>query len=145
MEKERDTFRVGVNVFVIRKGKLLLGNRKDDWPGGGGWGIPGGHLEKGERMQDAVARELEEETGLSARKFIFCALVNDVRQGGDNQIHYIHVGFVVDGFENQEPQLCEPDRCYEWRWFDLNNLPTDIFIGHRKLMEAFKKQQPFIE
>ncbi len=52
---ERPTFPVGVNVFVIKDGKLLLGKRKNI-SGDGEWGLPGGHLEKNEKMEDGATR-----------------------------------------------------------------------------------------
>jgi 8-oxo-dGTP diphosphatase len=78
MKDKRALFPVGVNIFVVRDGKLLLGKRKNVY-GNGEWGLPGGHLESGETMVQAAARELDEETGLFARDFSFVNLVNDVR------------------------------------------------------------------
>ena len=97
MSQERASFRVGVNVLVIRQDKLLLGDRKGDiLPHGGGWGLPGGHLEQGEYMKQAAARELEEETGLRAKDLQFVVLSNNNR--GD--AHYIQIGFLAIGTED---------------------------------------------
>jgi 8-oxo-dGTP diphosphatase len=49
-------------VVVNQEGRVLL--LKHVFRPGGGWGIPGGFLEKGEQPDDAVRRELREETGL---------------------------------------------------------------------------------
>lgn len=141
MTQRRDFFPVGVNAFVIREGKILLGERKDDWVGGGGWGLPGGHLEKGEQMKVRVAKELEEETGLCAQNFEFVALVNDYR----DDKHYIQVGFLAKEVDEKEPELREPDRCFEWKWFSLNALPEHIFVGHRGLLQAFLNRATFID
>ena len=89
MEK-RDTYLVGINIFVIRDGKLLLGKRKNV-AGDGEWGLPGGHLENHESMLGAAARELREETNLQASKFRFANLVND----SQGEKHYLQIGFVL--------------------------------------------------
>lgn len=54
---------VGVALFD-EKGQLLLQRRPD-----GQWDLPGGHLEPGESLEEAAAREVWEETGLRVRNF----------------------------------------------------------------------------
>ena len=58
---------VGVGALVIDEstGCVLLGRRKGSH-GAGTWALPGGWLEKGEELENAAVRELEEETGLTA-------------------------------------------------------------------------------
>lgn len=137
MTDEYVSFRVGVNVLVIRDGKLLLGLRKNVY-GDGMWGLPGGHLENKEAMKAAAARELVEETGLSAKDFVFTNLLNDFQR----ERHYLQVGFVASGVEG-EPELKEPDRCSEWGWFDLSSLPENIFWGHAKQIALYKADKRF--
>ncbi len=99
----------------------------------GTWGLPGGHLENGEKMREAAARELLEETGLSARNLIFASLVNQ----WDRTNHYVQVNFWAEDVMG-EPQNVEPDYCEEWRWFEIGNLPEHIFIGHVEVIDLFK-------
>ncbi len=57
---------VGVGGVVIENGRALLIRRASE-PLKGQWSIPGGILELGESLQEGVARELLEETGLAVR------------------------------------------------------------------------------
>ena len=57
---------VGVGGVVIEDGRALLIKRGSE-PLLGQWSIPGGTLELGESLQDGVARELLEETGLEVQ------------------------------------------------------------------------------
>jgi len=125
------TFYIGVNGFLVRDGLLLLGKRKNCF-GEGDWGLPGGHLESGENLGEAVSRELMEETGLVIHSWKFSNLVNYPQQ----EKHYLQIGFVAEDFSG-EPELKEPDRCFEWKWFDLNDLPLNLFVPHQKQIQAF--------
>ena len=131
---ERPTFPIGVNVLVVKDGKLLLGQRKNT-SGEGDWGLPGGHLEKDEKMEDGAKRELKEETGLEA-DLKFANLAN----GRNVEPHYLHVSFLAENIKG-EPQLMEPEKCSEWKWFPLNDLPKNIFVGHRRPIEGFLKHE----
>jgi len=57
---------VGVGGVIIENGRALLVRRGSE-PLRGEWSIPGGTLELGESLQEGVARELQEETGLTVR------------------------------------------------------------------------------
>lgn len=137
MKTIKGQFQVGINVFVIRARRLLLGKRKNAF-GAGTWGLPGGHLEFGEAMIDAAERELIEETGLQARTFRFVNIVNDRSIGR----HYLEVGFVA-GRVRGKPVVKEPDRNEKWQWFEHGNLPSNVFPPHRKQIELFLANLPF--
>ncbi|HSR44401.1 MAG TPA: NUDIX hydrolase [Acidimicrobiia bacterium] len=55
--------RVGVGAVIVRDGALLMVERGRP-PRAGEWAIPGGKVRWGEQLEDAVAREVLEETGL---------------------------------------------------------------------------------
>lgn len=54
---------LAVGAIVVRDGALLM-VRRGRPPAAGSWSIPGGRVEPGEAVTDAVAREVAEETGL---------------------------------------------------------------------------------
>ena len=61
---------VGATVIVLKDRKVLLNLRSDTHT----WGIPGGAIEPGETLEETAARELKEETSLSAEEFSFLHL-----------------------------------------------------------------------
>lgn len=130
------TINVGCNGLIIRDNKLLLGKRKNI-AGDGTYGLPGGHLELGEKLDEALIRELKEEAGIEATEVEFNSLVDEA---GDP--HYLQVNFLVKKFSG-EIKCMEPDKCEGWEWFDLNNLPSNIFTLHIPIIEAYKKKQIF--
>lgn len=131
--------KIGVNVFAVKDGRILLGKRIGK-RGNGTWGLPGGHLEYGESLADGAKRELEEETGLQARHLEFLHLVNDPTE----ESHYLHIDFLATKWEG-EPKVTEPEKFAEWQWFDLEKLPEPIFIGHQKLIPAFRQKISFLD
>ena len=138
MDKQRP--KVGVNVIVVKDNMLLLGQRRNT-AGDGDWGLPGGHLEFGESAIDGAKRELLEETGLTAN-LEFTNIVNDPLV--DKNTHYIHLNFLASNVVG-EPTLVEPEKCYEWKFFPLNDLPLNIFIGHAKIIPAFINKFTFVD
>ena len=54
---------LAVGAVVVTDGCLLLVRRATD-PGRGRWSVPGGRVERGESLERAVVREVEEETGV---------------------------------------------------------------------------------
>lgn len=114
---------VGVGVLVLQDGLLLLGRRAGSH-GAGTWSAPGGALEFGEDIVECAARELLEETGLSARSFELGPYTNDVFEASGK--HYLTVFVVARGLGGT-PVNREPDKCEGWAWFRWDHLPGPLF------------------
>ncbi len=123
---------IGCEAYIVRGSKLLLGKR-GQISGAGTWALPGGHLEPNERIIDGLIREVEEELGISISppNAQLLAVTDDI---GANK-HYLHMTFMVD-IGDQEPELVEPEACDEWRWFELDALPTPLFPPHIKIFKT---------
>ncbi len=63
-------------VLVNHEGKVLLGKRKNAYKSGM-YGLPGGRIEYGEPMSEALAREVTEETGLEVTNFEYVGVVRE--------------------------------------------------------------------
>jgi 8-oxo-dGTP diphosphatase len=125
--------RVGIGVTILKDGKILLGKRKGSH-GQGEWASPGGHLEYMESFTECILREVAEECGLTIQNIRFQFLANMKEYAPK---HYCHIGMLAD-WKAGEPQVLEPEKCTEWRWFDLNELPENIFVASRWAIEALK-------
>lgn len=89
MRDEQVRPKLGVSACVWRDGKVLLVERAK--PLRGIWAFPGGHVELGEALEQAAARELHEETGLTARFHGLLGLYDVIRRdaSGAVSVHYV--------------------------------------------------------
>lgn len=66
-QSQPENFKIGFNgvgCFIESSGKILLLHRLDHKREGNTWGIPGGKIDPGEEILNAIIREIKEETGL---------------------------------------------------------------------------------
>ena len=72
-----DAPRVGVGAVVLDGDRVLLVQRGQP-PSQGKWSLPGGLVHLGERLEDAVRREVTEECGLSVRVLDVCGVIDRI-------------------------------------------------------------------
>ena len=116
-------------VIFDRKRRVLLQQRSD----GGQWGLPGGSVEIGESVTQAVAREVHEETGLAVTTRRLVGVYSDpalqvVRYPNGNVWHYVNLCFecAVRGGE-----LTTCDETLALDWFSPTRLPQPFLANHR--------------
>jgi 8-oxo-dGTP diphosphatase len=124
--------RVGVGVFVFRRGAFLMGRRLGAH-GSGTWSVPGGHPEFGESFEETARREVEEETGVLITNVRFGAITNDIFV--PEQKHYITVWMLSD-HKSGEPTITEPDKYDSQGWYDFSCLPSPLFHPWQQLLNS---------
>lgn len=118
--------RVGIGILIFNnKNEVLLGQRINAH-GALTWAPPGGHLEFGESFEACAIREVYEETSLKIVNPTFYACNNDILYE-DNK-HYVSIMMQAQFPQGQEIRICEPDKIVEWKWFNIKNLPTPLFM-----------------
>ena len=88
---------VGVGAIIVHEGKILLEKRKSA-PGKGKWSVPGGLVELGESIEQAVIREVKEETGLEVEEPRLIDVADDVSldEKGTVKYHFVIVDYVIN-------------------------------------------------
>ena len=85
---------VGVGGVVVRDGSVLLIRRGKE-PLRGRWVVPGGTVELGETLEEALVREMEEETGLVVEPLEILTVFDRIQREGDRVVyHYVIVDFL---------------------------------------------------
>lgn len=125
------TPRVGCGAAVVREGRLLLVKRAKP-PEAGCWSLPGGKVDFLERIEDAIRREVREETGLDLRLVRLLRLVE--MRGQDGQ-HWVSPVWLADA-EAGEAANREPDKADAVGWFALDALPAPLSQAAREAAEA---------
>ncbi|HLA79506.1 MAG TPA: NUDIX hydrolase [Vicinamibacteria bacterium] len=87
---------VGVGAVLVHQGGILLVRRGKE-PLRGRWTIPGGTVELGETLEDALIREIQEETGLTVRPREPLLVFDRVeRDAGRVRYHYVIIDYLCD-------------------------------------------------
>jgi ADP-ribose pyrophosphatase YjhB (NUDIX family) len=95
---------VGVGGVVVREGRALIIKRGHE-PRKGEWSLPGGLVHLGESLEDAVRREIHEETGVEVAVGAMIEVFDRVHRDGDGRIryHFVIVDYVCR-WVNGEPR-----------------------------------------
>ncbi len=129
---------VDAAIFTISgdKIKMLLISRGNE-PFKGKWALPGGFVDMDEELEDAVVRELAEETGLTGVKLeqmhTFGTIGRDPR---GRMITIVFMGVVIE----EQTEIKAGDDAAKAQWFDIEKLPQNMAFDHNEVLKfAIKK------
>jgi len=134
--------RVVVNGIITNKGKILLGKKEEieGHPISGEWHFPGGHVDKDEEPEEAVKREIKEETGLEVEIHqIVDATANTWRDTVDTPIQIIY------HCEAEEQDAEAEDDLEQVKWVDPEEVEEELGEESSKKIEKREEVQKLIE
>ena len=118
----RDYIGVGVGAMVFnREGKVLCARRGPEARNEiGCWEFPGGTVEFGEKLADALIREFVEEFGMKIEVLELLSVTDHILEQGRE--HWVSPTFIAIHI-SCSPQILEPMRIVEFNWFSLGEVP----------------------
>ena len=133
---------VGIGAVIIREDKIVLIKRGNE-PSRGKWTVPGGLVELGENLEQAVIRETKEETGLDVENPCLIDIVSyiDLDEKGKIRYHYIIIDYFVQVKNGVAEALSD---AAELRWVPIDevenyDLTSSFRLFFRRNRERLEK------
>jgi len=120
---------------IIKDSKILLVKRKNE-PFKGKWALPGGFVEYGEKVEDAVIREVKEETGLATKIKEFIGIYSDPNR--DPRGHTVTIVFLLEIIDGK---LNAKDDADDVKFFNLNKLPSLSFDHNTIIKDIIRRMK----
>ena len=143
MKRGIDYIGVGVGAIMVNeRGELFLARRGPQAKNERGlWEFPGGSVEFGERLADALRREIREEYGVEIEVGELLDVVDHILPGeGQHWVSPTYLCRITSG----EPRILEPGKCTEIGWFAPRQAPAELtVISQENLAHYLKRQSVF--
>ena len=123
--------KVAAVTIIERDGQVLMMRRAGD-PGYGLWSVPGGYVDRGEVVEAAAAREVQEETGLLVN---IEGLVGLFSESGSPTIVAAFAGVETGGVLQAGPEALEV------AFFDLDSLPPLAFPRDSQMLQRWRESR----
>lgn len=137
---ERYSCKLVTDLMLTRKSEkegkteILLSLRKNTGYRDGEYELPGGHVEEGEDLKQAMVREAKEELLIDIKEENL-KIAHILHHYNGNRINFI---FITEYYEGKIG-IGEPDSCEKLEWFNINNLPENIIPKIKKSIEEIKE------
>ncbi len=133
-----DYIGVGVGALIRGEdGRLFLARRGPQAKNERGlWEFPGGAVEFGETLADALRREMREEYGIELEVGVLLDVVDHILP--EEGQHWVSPTFLCRVTAGQ-PQIREPGKCSAIGWYHLDDLPQDITVITRANACSYRK------
>lgn len=127
--------KIGISVLIFNKNQVLFGKRLKK-NGYKKWATPGGHLEMFETFEECAIRETKEEANIDIENVKLLDVKNCIYKECNE--HYVAVILLASIKKNSQELLNkEKDKCEEWKWFNMDNIPDNLF----ELNDIFSSQE----
>ena len=131
---ERYCARLVTDLMLTRenngKVEVLLALRKNTGYGDGEYELPGGHVDAGEDLMHAMAREAKEELLINVKEEDL-KIAHILHHYTGDRVNFILTTNVYDGV----PSIGEPEKCEKLEWFDIKELPSNTAMKVKKSIE----------
>ncbi|MFB6116235.1 MAG: NUDIX hydrolase, partial [Candidatus Nanosalina sp.] len=135
-------FRTVVKALITNRGDILIGKKEEQegHPISGEWHILGGHLEHGEQVEEAIEREIEEETGLEVETHQIVDVMSFPWKGDEKDSLQIVFHCQAERRE-EEPR----DDLTELKWVSPDEITDHVHSEEAERLEKRKDQAKFLE
>lgn len=123
--------KLAVAVVLQRAGTVLLGRRGPGAREAGKWSFPAGFVERGEVVETAAVREVEEETGLTIE---LSTLIGLISTPGETVVLAVYTARITGGAERAADDLTELG------WFAPDALPELAFPHDQDIIDRLTKR-----
>lgn len=131
---------IGSHAIILNENNEILLQLRTDF---NRWGIIGGALEYNETLEDAVKREIFEETGLTVKNVELFRTYSgpdffQIYPNGD-QVHGVLVVYICREFQGE--LVCDQTESKELRFFPLDELPSNLPPVIERIITDFQQKQ----
>jgi mutator protein MutT len=129
------------SLLLVKDNQILLCRRHNTGWEDGKYGFMAGHIDGGESFAQALCREAKEELGITVKP-ADVRFIHATHNGLTTE--YVYMFFTASEWEG-EPAVCEPEKCDDVQWFPLDDLPPNLVVNTREIIDAMQRNVYYSE